>query len=51
MTWWDRLLGRHDDWRADLRQQKMRRWNGRQWDCRPMTTDELEDAEWWNANR
>lgn len=45
----DFFMPRHADWRPHG--STMRRWNGTGWDVRPMTADEVEAAEWWNAVR
>lgn len=46
----DRLFRpRHVDWRQHGNH--MRRWTGSGWEVRTMTSDEVEEAAWWNAVR
>ena len=42
---------RHADWRFDAIRVQMRRWNGKAWEYRLPTPDELHDAEYWQAIR
>lgn len=48
----DRLLRpRHDDWRADGSNPRMKRWHDGRWEYREMDEVERAEAEWWMAIR
>lgn len=45
----DTVRWRSPYWTPTLDHQHMKRWNGTEWETRPMTEQERDDDEWWRA--